>query len=132
MILFILFLVVLLASFMTLVMNTEKILKKHCPYVNSPTIWNGALFFVGAVVFCSVFFEILPEQLCVIAPAAALIAAVVILFVYSGIKNRCAIAFSVVILLSCRIFLDWDYSVWLLVIGSVGLACCSIVRTCGR
>lgn len=52
MILFILFLVVLLASFMTLVMNTEKILKKHCPYVNSPTIWNGALFFVGAVVFC--------------------------------------------------------------------------------
>lgn len=30
MILFILFLVVLLVSFMTLVMNTEKILKKYC------------------------------------------------------------------------------------------------------
>lgn len=132
MILFILFLVVLLASFMTLVMNTEKILKKHCPYVNSPAIWNGALFFVGAVVFCSVFFEMLPEQLCVIAPAAALIAAVVILFIYSGIKNRCAIVVSVAIVLSGWIFRNWDYSVWLLVAGGVGLACCSIVRTCGR
>ena len=132
MILFILFLVVLLVSFMTLVMNTERILKKHCSYANSPAIWNGALFFVGAVVFCSVFFEILPEQLCVIAPVAALIAAVVILFVYSGIKNRCATAVSVMILLSCGIFRNWDYSVWLLITGSVGLACCTNVRTCSR
>lgn len=128
MILLLLFLIVLLASFMTLVMNTEKILKSFCPYKNGPFIWNSLLFLVGVMVLGTVLFGWMPEQLCWIVPGAVVIAALVILFMYSGVKNRCGILASVAVIVLGWVFKNQDCAVWLMCLGSMGTACCSVIR----
>lgn len=128
MLLFVLFLFVMLASFVTVLLNTEVILKKYSPYRNSSTIWSVFMLFVGLVVVCTVFFEVLPAPVCVIVPVAALVAAIAILYYYSGLKNRCAILVCLAVLFAGYLVSDWAYTPWMLVAGSIGLMSCSIIR----
>lgn len=128
MILVLLFLIVLLASFTILIGNTERILKRFCPYKNSSSVWNGLVFFVGIIVLVTVFFGWMPEQLCWIVPGAIVIAALVILFMYSGVTNRCGILASVAVIILGCVFKNQDCAICLICLGSVGTACCSVIR----
>nr|QIM10563.1 hypothetical protein PlAlph_4550 [uncultured Alphaproteobacteria bacterium] len=83
---------------------------------------------VGVVVICTVFFEFLPAPVCVIVPGAALVAAIVILYYYSGLKNRCAILACLALLGAGYVIGDWAYTPWMFAAGSTGLMVCSIIR----